>query len=187
MGIEYMHKNGFYHRDLKLTNILINGSGDVKISDFGSTSRSEDGYFSKMAGDERVFPPEGFDLINREVVEITGGPADIWALAVAMVELSTGQYIFSDGAVGTIKRWTKDYFENKLSYLSTIPGIITNHSCLDLITKMLSIEPWIRATVSDACEIHEINYYYNPSDVRSAFRHLHQNNMMIKSGRIELA
>ena len=34
-GVDYMHKNYILHRDLKLSNILINRKGVIKIADFG--------------------------------------------------------------------------------------------------------------------------------------------------------
>jgi serine/threonine protein kinase len=34
-GIDYMHKEGVYHRDLKLENILLNEELELMIADFG--------------------------------------------------------------------------------------------------------------------------------------------------------
>ena len=34
-GISYMHTNYYMHRDLKLSNLLINTNGIVKLADFG--------------------------------------------------------------------------------------------------------------------------------------------------------
>lgn len=33
-GLEYMHKHGFFHRDMKPENLLVNGD-DCKVADFG--------------------------------------------------------------------------------------------------------------------------------------------------------
>ena len=35
MAVEYVHKLKYIHRDLKPDNILINGKGHIKLSDFG--------------------------------------------------------------------------------------------------------------------------------------------------------
>jgi serine/threonine protein kinase len=37
LGMEFIHSKGFIHRDLKLTNILLDDDRNIKISDFGSS------------------------------------------------------------------------------------------------------------------------------------------------------
>lgn len=39
-GIEYLNKMGVSHRDIKPENILVNENFDLKITDFGLSSRS---------------------------------------------------------------------------------------------------------------------------------------------------
>ena len=39
-GVEYIHSKQCCHRDLKMTNILVDSSGGVKIVDFGFASET---------------------------------------------------------------------------------------------------------------------------------------------------
>ena len=34
-GLAFMHKHGYFHRDMKPENLLVNGPDHVKIADFG--------------------------------------------------------------------------------------------------------------------------------------------------------
>lgn len=42
LGLEYLHKNGIMHRDIKGANILVDNTGLVKLADFGASKKIED-------------------------------------------------------------------------------------------------------------------------------------------------
>ena len=39
IGIDYLHKNSIVHRDLKPENLLLDKRGNIKLCDFGWSSR----------------------------------------------------------------------------------------------------------------------------------------------------
>jgi len=105
-GLHYLHSLGVVHRDLKLDNILLSGSGptcDLKIADFGLSALvrlDEDGYDAEesskrknfkllkdMWGTKEYFAPE--------VVDQAYGPqADVWALGCVLYEMLSGEQAF---------------------------------------------------------------------------------------------
>lgn len=40
-GVKYIHEKGFCHRDLKMTNILVDKTGKIKIVDFGFAAETK--------------------------------------------------------------------------------------------------------------------------------------------------
>lgn len=46
-GINYLHQNYIIHRDLKLSNIMIDSKGVLKLGDFGLSKQFGKNYFMK--------------------------------------------------------------------------------------------------------------------------------------------
>ncbi|KAL3073671.1 hypothetical protein niasHT_039211 [Heterodera trifolii] len=82
-GLSYMHRNGFFHRDMKPENIMCNGTELVKVADFG------------LAREIRSRPPFTDYVSTRwyRAPEILlrstnyNSPIDLWALGCIMAEL----------------------------------------------------------------------------------------------------
>ncbi|KAL7079179.1 hypothetical protein ACQ4LE_001732, partial [Meloidogyne hapla] len=82
-GLSYMHRNGFFHRDMKPENIMCNGTELIKVADFG------------LAREIRSRPPFTDYVSTRwyRAPEILlrstfyNSPIDLWALGCIMAEL----------------------------------------------------------------------------------------------------
>jgi protein kinase len=88
-GLAYVHRQGFFHRDLKPDNLL--WKDDIlKIADFGLAReiRSRPP-FTEYCGTRWYRAPE---VILRS--EFYNSPVDIWAAGVIMMELVTGRAVF---------------------------------------------------------------------------------------------
>jgi serine/threonine-protein kinase len=97
-GLEYAHRSGLIHRDIKPQNVLITSDGGVKVTDFGIAKSVSDLGLTEAGqalGTAHYFSPE--QARGERVVP----QSDIYAVGVTLYEMLTGQLPFeSDNAVG---------------------------------------------------------------------------------------
>ena len=92
-GLAFAHQNGYIHRDVKPQNVLLNGNGEAKVTDFG-IARSLDLHrgvtqTGAVLGTSEYIAPE--QAQGQHVDERT----DVYSLGILVYELLTGELPFS--------------------------------------------------------------------------------------------
>lgn len=91
-ALDYCHRNSIVHRDLKIENILISKTGDIKIIDFGlSNLFSPRSTLKTFCGSLYFAAPE---LLQAK--QYTGPEVDVWSFGIVLYVLVCGKVPFDD-------------------------------------------------------------------------------------------
>ena len=100
LGLDYAHRHGVIHRDIKPHNLLLDAEGRVKISDFG---------IAKLAGQTTELTITGSVIGSPHYLspeQIRGaaldGRSDLFSLGVVFYELLSGRRPFDGDTIGTL-------------------------------------------------------------------------------------
>src|SRR5262249_21208404 len=96
-GIAAAHERGVVHRDLKPANVMIDGDGNVRITDFGIATAATD-IGVDVAGTPQYMAPE---LLAGKPASIK---SDLYALGLILFEIFTGRRAFDAKTLGELKQ-----------------------------------------------------------------------------------
>jgi hypothetical protein len=102
-ALDFAHRQGFVHKDVKPSNVLLDSSGQAYLSDFGIADTLHAAGQNVPLGSAAYMAPE--QARGRQV----DGRADVYALAVMLFELLTGRKPYlAESAMGMLVRHMKD-------------------------------------------------------------------------------
>ncbi|KAI9839941.1 MAG: hypothetical protein M1819_000133 [Sarea resinae] len=136
-ALDYCHRNSIVHRDLKIENILISKTGDIKIIDFGlSNLFSPKSHLKTFCGSLYFAAPE---LLQAR--QYTGPEVDIWSFGIVLYVLVCGKVPFDDQSMPQLHAKIK---KGIVDYPQWLSG-----ECKNLISRMLVTDPSHRATLAE--------------------------------------
>ncbi|EON67428.1 CAMK/CAMKL/KIN1 protein kinase [Coniosporium apollinis CBS 100218] len=136
-ALDYCHRNSIVHRDLKIENILISKTGDIKIIDFGlSNLFAPKSYLKTFCGSLYFAAPE---LLQAK--QYTGPEVDVWSFGIVLYVLVCGKVPFDDQSMPQLHAKIKKGVVDYPPWLSA--------ECKNLISRMLVTDPRQRATLSE--------------------------------------
>ncbi|KAI8226726.1 Protein kinase kin1 [Colletotrichum sp. SAR 10_99] len=134
-ALDYCHRNSIVHRDLKIENILISKTGDIKIIDFGlSNLFAPRTHLKTFCGSLYFAAPE---LLQARAY--TGPEVDIWSFGIVLYVLVCGKVPFDDQSMPALHAKIKKGLVDYPNWLSS--------ECKHLLSRMLVTDPKQRATM----------------------------------------
>jgi serine/threonine-protein kinase len=100
-GLDYAHRNGVIHRDIKPGNILRNPEGIVKIADFGIAKAADDSDITRVGS---VIGTAAYLSPEQARGEPAGPPSDVYALGVVAYQLVTGRLPYRGASLTDLAR-----------------------------------------------------------------------------------
>jgi serine/threonine-protein kinase len=178
-AVEHAHASGVVHRDLKPGNILLDGAGQPKVTDFGlvklidETLCHDDSsalgpehrmfvdepnltHLGRQPGTPAYMAPEQFD----PTFALIGPPTDIWALGVVLYEMLTGHRPFA----GEMRDELRQRVCRDPVVAPSAAGVQVHATLERLTLQCLDRDPFRRPTARALVDAFE--RYLNPGPVR---------------------
>ena len=187
-GLKYIHSADVLHRDLKPGNLLVNADCELKICDFGlargysSDPEKNQGFLTEYVATRWYRAPEiilSFQGYTKAI--------DMWSVGCILAELLGGQTIFKgkdyvdqlneilrilgtpdEETLNTIKSTRAQAYIRSLPYMEKVPfeSLYPNAEpmAIDLLDKLLTLEPNNRITVDEALEHPYLEVWHDPLD-----------------------
>lgn len=139
-GLEYLHKNNIAHRDLKPENLLFDEDCNLKIADFGFSTKMNR-QLKTYCGTRSYMAPE---LLTKQ--PYSGESVDLFAAGVILFLMVVRRYPFWESAVSNYKSvsWKSIQGKNFVSneFQNLIDGMLAYDPAQRLKIDQIKAHPW---------------------------------------------
>lgn len=97
-GLHAVHQAGILHRDFKPANVMIDGRGKARLTDFGLAGLESELKEGSVAGTPAYMSPE--QITGKELTT----KSDIYSLGLVLYEIFTGKQVFEGNTVNELLR-----------------------------------------------------------------------------------
>lgn len=149
-AVDYLHRIGILHRDLKIENLLLDKNLNIKLIDFGLSNYTKSELCITQCGSPAYAAPE---LLAHKKY---GSKVDVWSIGVNMYAMLTGNLPF------TVEPFNIKSLYNKMmkNEMNPIPDHLSK-SGEDLLRRLLNPDPLKRISLKEAMEHPWINEGYS--------------------------
>lgn len=149
-AMAYIHKElHIVHRDIKPSNVLVNSAGQVKLSDFGVSSKLANtiGQATTFAGTVTFMSPE---RIKGDAHSTT---SDVWSLGVTLLQCALGRFPYFDEQEEAGRGIAFfDLLERIQNRPAPVPPPSFSEDCRSFIAECLRKDPLKRPSAVDLLE-----------------------------------
>ena len=136
-ALYYLHCQNITHRDIKIDNLLLDSENNLKLIDFGlSTKYNDDELLSQACGTIVYAAPEVLDF-----KKYNGMLVDVWSSGIVLYGMLSGSLPFGDSCDEINK---KKILKGKI----VMPSFLSEDA-KDILIHMLDINPLTRFTLED--------------------------------------
>jgi len=119
-GLAFAHGHGLIHRDVKPQNVLLNGDGTAKVTDFGIARSLDVAHGLTQTG--TILGTSNYIAPEQAKGEAVGEGSDVYALGVVIFELLTGEVPFpAENVVRAAMRHVNDPVPSVLERRPEVP------------------------------------------------------------------
>ena len=190
-GVSHMHENGFFHRDIKMENLLLNEDNDLLIGDFGMTRCFTDKN-TKLSGrvcSSWTRPPE----LKFEKYHKYDDRFDSWSVGCVLIAMAAGKYVFRSNEkkstlssileiMGGSKLFPEFPVKTEVIQIDTLRSFCKKELptyFFSVVVKLLQTDPNKRSRVRDVKTI--FPHTQNPLKVYEALSFEHENYITSKN------